>query len=142
MELVIDLPKEIPNFSKLSSAAIQYFLYRSSETLVNDIKEFTPKKDGDLRGAWTPRLSKFELRVTNTMEYARYVEEGTGLYGPNHRLITPKGDKPMHANIGGETIFFWSHKGFEGRKMAEKGKEKFRAKIPLLAAEAVKRTTK
>ena len=142
MELVVDLPKEIPNFSKMSKAAIKYFLNMSSEQLVNDIKDFTPRRDNDLFEAWTPLLSNMELRVRNNKEYARYVEEGTGLYGPNHRRIEAKGSSPMHADIGGEIIFFWSHKGFEGRHMAEKGLEKFRARIPILAAEAMIRTSK
>lgn len=126
----------------MSEEAVKYFLYRSKEELTNAVKKLTPRITSELYDAWTPKLSKTELRLRNSKEYSIFVEEGTGEYGPKKRRITPRGDKPMHANIGGEEIFFWSSKGRKAKHMARDGKKAYEAKIPRLAAEAFARTSK
>jgi hypothetical protein len=70
---------------------------RSMETLA---KANTPIKTGKLRAAWhrTPahpggsEPDAYSTELSNDLDYAAYVEEGTGLYGPKHAKyeIRPK----------------------------------------------------
>lgn len=61
--------------------------------VVNEAKERAPVDNGRLRSsiAYTIELTPTTcaLRVGSDVPYARYVEEGTGIYGPRHRRITP-----------------------------------------------------
>jgi hypothetical protein len=54
---------------------------------------------GRLRASITTQVveSGGQLRVTvgTNVRYARWVHDGTGLYGPNHRYITPKRRRRM-----------------------------------------------
>lgn len=60
---------------------VEQSLTDAGEYLVGEIKKRTPVDHGDLRRAWRPSRanyngSTFVLTVTNTMEYASFVESG------------------------------------------------------------------
>ena len=65
------------------------------------IAELTPVDTGNLATSWTRMPTRYEMhgperawvsRVRTEVDYAPYVEHGTGLWGPEHRkyLIVPK----------------------------------------------------
>lgn len=71
------------------------------DTLHEFVVRNTPIDSGNLRSSWArvPTLPgvrgtnpTYESRVVTEVEYAPYVEHGTGLYGPEHRkyLIEPR----------------------------------------------------
>lgn len=49
--------------------------------------------------------------VQPTKRYAQYVHEGTGLFGPFQRRITPKFKRAMRWIAGGQVVFARSTKG-------------------------------
>lgn len=118
VELVIDIPKSNKVSTKRFNEIYRLFLLESGEILRTKIENETPHRTGALKRAWTPRLSKNELRVTNHMNYAYFVEVGTGLFGPRKQLITYSNGR--------------TSKGFEGRHMAKKGKEAFEKQLPTI----------
>jgi hypothetical protein len=50
--------------------------------------------------------AKMSVRVGSGLKYALYVHDGTGLYGPHHKLIVPKNKKALK----------WKSKGGKGKK--------------------------
>lgn len=133
MKIEIKLDKEYQLFDKQPEKVVDTFLNLSSEQLTSSIKKETPVDYGKLRGSWTPKVSKDKLVVSNSRNYALFVEKGTGIFSSEGRhRIFPKTAKAMKANINGETIFFTNSRGQPGRHMAEKGFMEYRKKIPNL----------
>lgn len=74
------------------SAAVQW-AEDAGRRVVNAAKERAPVDNGRLRSSISATLELTPgtciLRVGSDVPYARYVEEGTGIYGPAGRRITP-----------------------------------------------------
>lgn len=49
--------------------------------------------------------------VGSNLEYAIYVHEGTGIYGPSGKPITPKRSRVLVFKVRGKTVFAHSVKG-------------------------------
>lgn len=130
MRLNITVEKNPQLSNKLNYKVFDYFLQLSSESLTSEIKKKTPVDHGALRGSWTPRISKNQLSVKNTRNYAVWVEKGTGMFSENPHMITPKNSNVFHAEIGGQDVFFTQHKGMKGHHMAEEGVTSFKKQIP------------
>jgi hypothetical protein len=56
----------------------------------------------------------FETKVHTAMPLGRWLEEGTGIYGPKGAPITPKRAKVLRFEVGGQTVFARSVKGMPG----------------------------
>jgi hypothetical protein len=74
-----------------------------------EVKRGAPRRTGELVGSIerddpTVAGDTININVTVGAEYARYVDEGTGIYGPDGRPITPK--RP-----GGVLRFDWPAAG-------------------------------
>ena len=69
------------------------------QKVVNEAKDRCPVDTGRLRSsiAYTIDLtpSTCVLKVGSDLEYARYIEEGTGIYGPEQRRIRPTSKKAL-----------------------------------------------
>lgn len=74
------------------SAAVQW-AEDAGRRVVNAAKARAPVDNGRLRSSISATLelnpTTCILRVGSDVPYARYVEEGTGIYGPRGRRITP-----------------------------------------------------
>lgn len=61
--------------------------------------------------------------VGTNVEYARFVHDGTGLYGPKHHLILPKKGKVMVWPAKGTSAVYGKKKGkFKGKVVAQSTK--------------------
>jgi hypothetical protein len=56
------------------------------------------------------------VRVGTSLHYARYVHDGTGLYGPRHRPIRPTRRKALAFSGGTGTVIVASSSGQRGTK--------------------------
>lgn len=69
------------------------------QKVVNEAKTRCPVDTGRLRSsiAYTVDLTPTTcvLKVGSDLEYARYIEEGTGIHGPERRRITPTSKKAL-----------------------------------------------
>ena len=80
------------------------FLHKLQLDTVAEAKRLVPRKTGNLGRSIQPGLlGRTDALVVAQAGYARYVEEGTGLYGPKHRRIEP-GKVMRWANPGGATL--------------------------------------
>jgi GTP cyclohydrolase I len=51
------------------------FLERVADTIVEEAPKFTPKRTGKAAASWEKRMSKDNFEVTNTTDYAQYLEK-------------------------------------------------------------------
>lgn len=82
----------------------------------NTAKQLAPVDRGGLRASVNSRMliegSKVVAHVGTNMEYALFVHEGTGLFGPRHRRIRPKRAKVLSFKPrGGRRVFVRSTRG-------------------------------
>lgn len=116
-----------------NGAAYQAVLRKGNQVLNLAIAE-CPVDEGRLRGSLTLEMRDVGglpvARVGSNLPYARFVHDGTGIYGPAHKRITPRNAKalrwPLKNNSGsgrrryknGKTAgyaFAKSVRGVEGR---------------------------
>ncbi len=124
-------------FTEHPEEVVETFFEISSEILTSEIKKHTPVDYGKLRGSWTPKQSKTKLVVSNSRNYALFVEKGTGIFGPKRHRIFPRSAKVLHANIKGKDVFFRHSRGQAGKHMAEKGVLAYQKQIPKLLRTAL-----
>lgn len=78
-------------------------------------KSLAAVDSGLLRASIRGRLEKDSRglfgRIGTTVSYAKYVEVGTGLYGPRKKKITPRTAQALKFTVGGKTVFAKSVKG-------------------------------
>ena len=142
MKIEIKLQDHTKLSAQKNDEVIRRFLQISSEELTTTVKKETPVDYGKLRGSWIPKLQSKRLTLTNSRNYAVFVEKGTGIFGPRHHRIFPVSAKVLHFNAGGQEVFTTNVQGRPASHMAEKGLEKFRYKIPKIFNTAVHQTLK
>lgn len=70
--------------------------------VIAEAKHLVPRKSTYLARSIVPGYVRpTEAIVEVRANYARYVEEGTGLYGPKHQKIVPKNARALHWKGGG-----------------------------------------
>lgn len=74
-------------------------------------KQNVPVRQGVLQNSIHTTTGTLQARVAPSAKYALYVHNGTGIYGPNKRPITPKSARVLHFVSGGRDIFVKSVKG-------------------------------
>lgn len=92
------------------------------KTYLKKLKENTPSKTGKTRLAWKMKEVKpgiFEIINEQFGDIIRYLDEGTGLYGPTGEkyIIMPKSKKSLKFIINGQEVFAKKvvHPGLEAR---------------------------
>jgi hypothetical protein len=68
-------------------------------------------------------LNATALNPETGENYALFVHEGTGIFGPKKKRITPKNGQALKFKIGGETIFAKSTKGQKPNPFLKRGFE-------------------
>ena len=126
MQYTITIP-QLPELQKAFAQAPE-ITKREVTTAVNrslisyqaSIKGNSPFLSGRLRSSVTINPAKangntIEGSVGPHTNYAIHVEQGTGIYGPNHAPIRPKRAKVLAFKSGGKMVFARSIKGMRGR---------------------------
>lgn len=140
MKLEIKLQDQV-TFTKIPpDTVLRKFLEISQQQLTAEVKKVTPVDKGKLRGSWIGKLSRTRLTLTNSRNYAVFVEKGTGIFGPRGHRIFPKSAKVLHFKAGGADVFTTNVRGQPARHMAEKGLHNFTYRIPNIFHNAVKQT--
>lgn len=91
-------------------------------------KQLAPIEHGNLRGSITtkgPTVTgmNVEARVGTNVEYARYQEEGTGIYGPNKTPIRPKTVRRLAWKKGGQWFFAKEVRGVKPKRFFKQARE-------------------
>ena len=80
----------------------------------------TPVDTGKATNAWEINRSENQHEIVNTTRYLPWVNDGTGLYGPNHARIVPRRARFLHFYWLGREWFLKSVRGQKGQKFVEK----------------------
>ncbi len=114
-----------------------------ANNLQANLKMESPVDEGKLQGSWTIfDDGPLEKTVASSANYAEYVNSGTGLYGPNKRLIRPTTKKvlkftPNKGKFKGMEIFTPYSKGIKPNKFVERSMEKTQNRIPELVIQSI-----
>jgi len=69
------------------------------------IVKSTPVKTGNLRSKWVRKSRGLSAKISNSTKYAKFLETGTGLFGPKKRKIKPKKGKYLFIpKVKGNTL--------------------------------------
>lgn len=130
----------------------------SGATLLAEVTRRTPKDQGRLQGSWEDSYKRQNNTITiaTNVEYAPYVEEGTGVYGPRATPIKPNGNYGGRGNVlswipgkkgrghykiaGDGYVYFKQVKGQEGKHMVRDGIEAMQRKLPNIVRIAASKT--
>ena len=78
------------------------FMNKVALAVVAEAKRQVPRKTGNLgRSITVGSVDKKSATVEVRAKYARWVEEGTGIYGPRKQKIVPKSKKALRWTGGG-----------------------------------------
>jgi hypothetical protein len=91
-------------------------------------KQYAPIEHGFLRGSINTKGpvvtgTNVEASVGTNLDYARYQEEGTGIYGPKKTPITPKKGKLLVWTSGGKFFFARSVKGVRPKRYFRRARD-------------------
>jgi hypothetical protein len=91
-------------------------------------KGYAPHKYGNLRSSITTEparvtLNNVEAKVGTNLTYARYQEEGTGIYGPREAFITPKNGRVLAWKSDGKWHFAKRVRGIRPKWYFRRAKE-------------------
>ncbi|KZX17468.1 HK97 gp10 family phage protein [Methanobrevibacter filiformis] len=85
--------KNIKRLSKFPRRITRRVITLSKNELIRNLKKATPRDTGRARGSWhADRSSHDHVKVSSSVHYMKYLDKGTGIYGPKHRPITIKGN--------------------------------------------------
>jgi HK97 gp10 family phage protein len=99
------------NAQALADAA----LTNSVREIQREARALAPHQTGSLQRSILTETTWPEASVTVEEKYGIYVEEGTGLYGPNHSRIYPKTARALHWG----NVFARSTKGMKAQPFFE-----------------------
>ncbi len=115
-ELVEQIKKEGIRIIPRIKFGLEQFLHQVADVA----KTIVPVRHGRLQTSLTYEVSEkgnssVEGRVGTNVKYGKYVEFGTGLYGPYHTLIVPKEAKVLSWKEKGKRVFAKWSKGMKPR---------------------------
>ncbi len=104
-------------FPAKTQQAIDQALEIIGPRVLQDLKDATPVGEtGGLKEAWVLFPVDQGMHFVNDKEYATWVEEGTGVFGPRGEPIVPKNAKKLvFIARDGQKIFARSIKGMQER---------------------------
>jgi len=86
----------------------------ANETWGN-IKRFAPKDHGRLANSFQlKKITDLSYKIISGVEYAEWVDRGTGIYGPYKQEIKPRVAKALYFVTGNKEIFAKAVKGQKG----------------------------
>lgn len=132
MSFTIDLKlNELSNIPKQTKQFQRRVIVLSKNELIRNLKIETPVDKGRARGSWfMNKYSDDEISVKSSVAYMKFLNDGTGIYGPKGRKIRPTGKKVLVFEYNGKTVYAKSVKGMKPLKIVEKSIKTTKTKIP------------
>ena len=98
----IIIPDNIKNLPNQGEKIAKRTLDLTSNELVRNLKITTPIKYGNARAGWHDKpVSDMEKVVYNDVKYAKFLNDGTGIYGPYNRPIMRTSKKGLKFKVYG-----------------------------------------
>lgn len=87
--------------------ALNKFGYRVASEIANEAQDQAPYVTGNLRNdikVYEDGDLKFEIGNSKLAPYAKWVHDGTGLYGPHKKRIVPRSKKALAFKYKGKKL--------------------------------------
>lgn len=140
MKLTVTIDAETIDLEQIVKDSRGNIIELGGLSLEAETRKASPVDTGHLQQSWVSNTSKDEVQLSTSAKYARYVDEGTGLYGPNKALIYPKRKKFMAWSKKGKVIYARYTKGQKGQHYVDKAVANFERKLPSVIAQAIKKS--
>jgi len=142
MKLTVTIDAKTVDLENIVQKSRSNILELGGLALERETRKASPVDTGHLQGSWVNNTDKDRVQLTTSTHYARYVDEGTGLYGPYKSLIYPKDKKGSLIFKGedGKVTHIKYSRGIKGRHYVDKSINNFEAKLPSVIAQAIRKT--
>jgi len=124
---------------EITSRVVERALDLVGMDLLSKLIENSPVDHGRLQGSWSSpkRIGKHEREITSSAKYARFVNDGTGIYGPRGRLIRPITAQALRFEYKGRIVFARSVRGIKPRRFVQASMEQTKDRIEELLTMAI-----
>lgn len=127
VKITVDTSKvNMDNIPKFKDEVLEQTSKRGKQIL----QENTPKETGAGANAYKIIKSENQHEIRNEKKYLPWVNDGTGIYGPRHRRITPTHARVLHFHWKGREWFLKSVRGQRPQKFVEKSMPEIVESIP------------
>lgn len=115
-----------------------------SQYMINRLQKNSPVDHGVLKGWYAFEYHPGEeVKIKSPAEYVKYVNDGTGIYGPYKTPIYSKHiGSPMAFQVGGQMIYTRMIRGQKPQKIVERSIAEVEGKIANLFIKAVREVLK
>lgn len=149
MKIRFEMDKSKFDVKKFPKKAEENLLKLSTNKLESIITDKTPVDTGDLRSSWHYKIQKTQAKVYTSKAYAKYVDQGTGIFGPKGQPIYPKNSNVLRFKPKGNAYSdYVSNDGYvyvpsvQGQKpvhLVDKSLDELEKEIPKLALIAIEK---
>ncbi len=131
VRIVIDVKKDqFPKISEKIPAIQRRGLNLTGQGMLAELKKNSPVDHGLLKSWFVSRRSTNELNIRTPAQYAKYVNDGTGIYGPyNTPIVHPTIGKKFAFQVNGQMVYTRIIRGQKGQKFVEKSIETTKSRI-------------
>lgn len=111
-----------------------------SQELINRLQKNSPVDHGLLKGWYVFEYTPGEqVKIKSPAHYVKYVNDGTGIYGPHKTPIYSKHiGSPMAFQVGGKMIYTRMIRGQKPQRIVERSIEEVEDKLGNLFIKAVR----
>lgn len=118
-----DLIRDIKRAGGNAEPLVRAALTNSAQKVQQEARQRAPHRTGTLQRSIMPEIDYPRAEVAVNEKYGIFIEEGTGVYGPNHSPITPRRAKVLAFTVGGSAVFTKMVKGMRARPFFKPGWE-------------------
>ena len=130
VQVVITVNNNLPNLSEKMPEIQQKGLNLTGQGMLRELKQKSPVDHGLLRSWFFANMSQSEITIQTPAKYAKYVNDGTGIYGPYKTpIIHPTIGKKFAFEANGQMIFTNMIRGQKGQKFVERSIEATQQRI-------------
>lgn len=103
----------------------------TTDEMIRNLKINTPVDKGRARGSWfMSNYSENETKIKSSASHMKFLNDGTGIYGPKGQKIKPRTKKLLVFEYKGNTVFARSIKGIKPLRIVEKSIKDTKPRIP------------
>lgn len=133
---LINLNEKIPEIRK---KGLNYV----SQYMINRLQKNSPVDHGLLKQWYPYEVTDEVVKIKSPAHYVKYVNDGTGIYGPYKTPIYSKSvGKPMAFQIGGKMVYVRMTRGQKPQKIVERSISETEGKLENLFIKAVREVLK
>ncbi|MBR3139352.1 MAG: HK97 gp10 family phage protein [Methanobrevibacter sp.] len=121
---------KIPTISQQIPEIKKKGLNYAGQGMLRHLKQNSPVDHGKLKSWFFNDISDSQIDIRTPAEYAAFVNDGTGIYGPYKTpIIHPTIGKKFAFQVGGNMIYTNVIKGQKGQHFVEKSIEQTNGKL-------------